>query len=218
MAQSTLNNLLRKRRPPEHEIKAYLSGCGIRVPKGRYLPKGAPLPMLRGLAFPLVAKVVSPLIAGKSDAGGVISEIDGRIALKNAVASLLKIRGARGVLIEEQAKPGLELIVGGVLDPQFGPVVMFGLGGVATEIFRDVVFAAAPLLRDDADWLLSTLKSRRLLEGFRGSRPVDRESLVRILFVVSDMISTGRIAEMDLNPVVAYPDAAIVLDSKIRTL
>ena len=127
----------------------------------------------------------------------------------------MEIPGAKGVLVEEMAPSGTEVIVGGIIDPQFGPVVMFGLGGIYVELFKDVAFALAPLDEKDARWLIGQIKGHVLLEGYRGGRPADTGALVNILIAVSRLMASGRFNEIDLNPVVLYPDSAMVLDAKM---
>ena len=128
----------------------------------------------------------------------------------------MRIENAEGLLVEEMVPPGVEVIIGGVIDRQFGPVMMFGLGGIFTELFRDVSFGLAPLNKDDADWMINEIKGRRLLEGYRGSGSVDKEALTEILAGVSEIMATGFVEEMDLNPVSLYADGAIVLDAKMK--
>ncbi len=113
------------------------------------------------------------------------------------------------------AEPGIEVILGGVVDEQFGPVVMFGLGGFFVELFKDVAFALAPIEKEDALWLVNQIKGYRLLEGYRGQPPVDINTLLEIVVKVSGIIVTGLIKEIDLNPVSLYPQGAMVLDAKI---
>ncbi len=108
------------------------------------------------------------------------------------------------------------MIVGGTIDPQFGPVVMFGLGGLFVELFRDVAFALAPITREEALRLTSRTRGSRLLGPFRGRPPVDREVLAGIIVTVAELIASGLVAEVDLNPVVLYPPGALVLDGKIK--
>ncbi len=105
--------------------------------------------------------------------------------------------------------------MGGVVDDQFGPVVMFGLGGLFVELFRDVAFALAPVKHEDAFWLVRQVKGYKLLEGYRGRPPVDIDILLEMVVKVSEMIATGLIKEIDLNPVSLYPEGAMVLDAKI---
>lgn len=200
----------------EHEVKELLRGAGLPVPAGKFIPAGAPLPSPIGLRFPLVAKVASRRIVSKSDVGGVRLGIASPAELEQALAELAAIDGAEGMLVEETAPPGVEVIVGGTIDPQFGPVVMFGLGGLFVELFRDVAFALAPVTREEALRLTERTRGARLLGGFRGRPPVDREALAGVIVTVADLIASGLVAEVDLNPVVLYPDGALVLDGKIK--
>jgi acyl-CoA synthetase (NDP forming) len=94
--------------------------------------------------------------------------------------------------------------------------MMFGLGGVFVELYRDVSFVLAPLSKDDACWMIEDIKGHRLLEGYRGSAPVDKEALIEILMATSEIMATGLVAEIDLNPVTLYAQGAMVLDAKIR--
>ncbi len=200
----------------EHEVKEFLRGVGLPVPEGRFIPAGTPLPSPLGLRFPLAAKVGSRRIGSKSDVGGVRLGIASPAELEETRTEFARIDGAEGVLVEEMAPPGVEVIVGGTSDPQFGPVVMFGLGGLFVELFRDVAFALAPITRKDALRLADRTRGSRLLHGFRGRPPVDREALARIIRTVADIIASGLVAEVDLNPVALYPDGALVLDAKIK--
>lgn len=201
--------------PPEHAVKGFLRGAGLLSPRGLYVPAGAPVPDLSLLSFPLAAKISSSRIRSKSDVGGIRLGLKDAEAASLAVADLMRIEGAEGVLLEEEAPPGVEVIVGGIIDPQFGPVVMFGLGGVSVELFRDVAFALAPMDRRDAMRLMERVKGCRLLTGFRGRPPCDREALADIVVVVSELMATGLLAEIDLNPVTVYPQGAMILDAKM---
>lgn len=203
----------------EHEVKGLLREMGFPVPKGIFVDKDTAdlIPPIADIPFPLVAKVSSSKIVSKSEVNGVRTDLKNADELKKAVSELLQIKDAEGVLIEEMAMPGLEVIVGGVIDEQFGPVVMFGVGGIFVELFRDVAFALAPFERGDALWLIRQVKGYRLLEGYRGRRPVDRDALLEMLVDVSRLMATGLIKEIDLNPVSLYPEGAMVLDAKLST-
>lgn len=203
----------------EHELKGLLKEIGQAVPKGIYISKEDYAPERLSLAasrlsYPLVAKVSSEKIVSKTDVGGVRLNIKNEEELKRAVRELLEIKDAEGIFIEEMAEEGLEVIVGGILDKQFGPVVMFGLGGVFVEAFKDAVFALAPLNKQDALWLIRQIKGYHLFEGIRGRPPLDIDSLLNIIIAVSEIISIGLIEEIDLNPVALYPEGALILDAK----
>jgi acetyl-CoA synthetase (ADP-forming) len=201
----------------EHEAKTFLNAAGLPVPRGTFFNTGSS-PSSSGMMYPLVAKVSGEQIVSKSDVGGVITGIANEEELKQAVTVLMKIPGAQGVLVEEMAPKGIEVIIGGTIDPDFGPVIMFGLGGIYVELFKDIVFGLAPLDKKDAAWLIGQIKGRKLLEGYRGSRPVDTVSLIGILITASEMMTAGRIRELDLNPVALYPSGALILDAKISLL
>jgi acyl-CoA synthetase (NDP forming) len=201
----------------EHEVKALLKEMGFPVPKGIFVDKEMveQIPAIVDISYPVVAKVSSSKIVSKSEVNGVRIGLKNEIELKKAVLELLQIEDAEGVLIEEMAAPGIEVILGGVVDEQFGPVVMFGLGGFFVELFKDVAFALAPIEKEDALWLVNQIKGYRLLEGYRGKPPVDINTLLEIIVKVSGIIATGLIKEIDLNPVSLYPQGAMVLDAKI---
>lgn len=202
----------------EHEIKEAFRKMGFAVPKGFFFRTGERVPGIADLAYPLVAKVSSSQIISKSDVGGVRTGITDKEALDRALQHLSRIRDAEGVLVEEMAPQGLEVIIGGAVDSQFGPVVMFGLGGIFVELFRDIAFALAPLTTEDAQWLIRQVKGYRLLEAYRGKPPVDREQLLRLLVSVSEIMASGMVKEIDLNPVALYAGGAMILDAKMEAI
>ncbi len=206
----------------EHEAKGLLRDAGLSVPRGIVLLRDdgpdSLLSKTRDLSYPLVAKVSSSRIASKTDVYGVVTGIRDMKELGDAVGRLAGIDGAEGVLVEEMAPPGIEVIVGGIIDPQFGPVVMFGLGGVFVELFRDVAFGLAPLSGQDAMGLIERVRGARLLKGYRGKPPADLSSLSHVIQTVSDLMATGLLQEIDLNPVALYQDGASILDAKMKAL
>lgn len=216
----TISDFLEKNRGRktflEHEVKGFLNELGMPVPNGIFIGKNGAVTSPHGLAFPLAAKVSSSSIVSKSEVRGVRLGIKDSAELERAVADLSGIPGAEGVLVEEMAPQGLEVIAGGIIDSQFGPLVMFGTGGVLVELFKDAAFALAPMKKDDALWLIRQVKGYKLIEGYRGNPPVNIESLTRILIAVSELIGSGLLEEIDLNPVVLYPQGAIVLDAKMK--
>lgn len=199
----------------EHEVKDFIKGIGLPVPEGVFVRRGGQIPSPLKLGFPVVAKVSSEKITSKSDVHGVQTGIRNDSELKDALGRLEKIEHAEGVLIEEMAGPGVEVITGGIVDIQFGPLVMFGTGGIFVEIFRDVAFALAPVSAENALKLIKEVKGYRILQAYRGRPAVDINSLVRIIMAVSELISTGYFHEIDLNPVALYQDRALVLDAKL---
>ncbi|TAL26982.1 MAG: acyl-CoA synthetase [Nitrospirae bacterium] len=204
----------------EHEVKGLLKDMGLSVPAGVFLPKNTQLSalssQLSALAYPLVVKVSSSKITSKTDVKGIRLRIGNENELKDAIAELLMIKDAEGVLAEEMAPDGLEVIIGGIIDKQFGPVVMFGLGGVFVELYKDVAFALAPMKEKDALWLIEQIKGYKLIEGYRGKPAVDKDALIKALLAVSEIIASGDVEEIDLNPVSLYPHGAMVLDAKME--
>lgn len=202
----------------EHEVKGFLRELGIPVPRGVFIAKGERIPsrLELDIPYPLVAKVASARIVSKSDVGGVRQGLMDGKELQKAIVELMEIDQAEGVLIEESAPTGVEVIIGAAIDPQFGPIVMFGLGGVFVELFRDVAFALAPLAREEAVRLVGRTKGEKVLKGFRGKPPVDMEALTGIMITVSELIASGLLEEIDLNPVTLYPTSAMVLDAKLK--
>lgn len=167
------------------------------------------------LGYPIVAKVLHSSLLHKSDAGGVRVGLLDRAAVRNAAAELFPlVRGGR-VLIQRQAA-GTEVIVGGVRDPQFGPAVLVGLGGVFVEAIDDVVLRLAPLRHEDACRLLRQLRGYGVLAGVRGVQPVDLDALSALICAVGDLLAAvPEIAELDLNPVLASASGCVAVDWRI---
>lgn len=173
------------------------------------------------LGFPLAMKIVSPDILHKSDVGGVILGIESPEKVRDAFGRMRAVAertGSRfeGALMERMAKPGVETIIGAKRDPQFGPVIMFGVGGIFVEIFKDVAFRVAPIDRADAMEMINELKALPLLKGARGRKPVDLESLADSLIRAAKlMIENSEVSEIDLNPTMGYEDGCKVVDARI---
>ncbi|MCG0239990.1 MAG: acetate--CoA ligase family protein [Firmicutes bacterium] len=175
------------------------------------------------LGYPVVLKVVSPQILHKSDVGGVKLNLRDRDAVARAYHDLMaRVRSAApaaeiaGVLVTPFVTGGTETIVGLVRDPQFGPVVMFGLGGIYAEVFRDVRFRVAPFSREEALRMIGETRVSALLRGFRGSPPLDVEALADLLVAVGEIgLRNPPIAEMDLNPVRVLERGLAVLDARV---
>lgn len=180
---------------PEHLVKEWVSGFGIAVPRGA--TASCPDDVAKAaseLSPPLVVKAYGPDLVHKSDAGAVRLELRTPAEAARAAAGMAAALGDRitGFLVEEQAEPGVEVIVGAVHDPAFGPVILTGLGGVWTEVMRDTAVRLCPITTTDAHAMLSELRGAPLLTGFRGAPPIDRDALVRILLAVG---GPGGIAE-----------------------
>ncbi|MEM4481408.1 MAG: acetate--CoA ligase family protein [Desulfurococcaceae archaeon] len=174
------------------------------------------------IGFPVVLKIVSPDISHKTDVGGVILGVSGpEEAIKSAELIFKNVKerapNARieGVLVQKMAPKGLEVIVGGLVDPVFGITLMFGLGGVFTEVFKDVTFRVWPITIDDAVDMINEIKSSVVLKGFRGMPPVDIRSIADIIVKLGKILEDRPdIETADLNPVLAYPNGALAIDAR----
>lgn len=199
----------------EAASKEWIASLGIPMPRQS---RAADLDELRRelekFRFPVVMKIDSPDISHKTEAGGVQLNIGG---VPEAEAAFARIMNScrtyapnaelRGVLLQEMADAGVDVILGVVNDPQLGPMLMAGLGGVFTELFRDVAMCPCPLTRAEALAMLESLRSAKLLSGYRGGEPLDTDALSEVMAALSGFAAEHRdeIAELDLNPVTVYP-------------
>jgi acyl-CoA synthetase (NDP forming) len=173
--------------------------------------------------FPVALKIGSPDIVHKSDAGGVELNLNTSAAVKKAYDQVLARVGKAfpqaqidGVLVNKMAPPGQEVIIGMNRDPQFGPIILFGLGGVLVEIFRDVALRHLPLTRQDALEMIKEIKGYPILAGYRGQPVLDLQALADCLLAVAQIAEEyPEIVEIDLNPVFAYPEGILVADARI---
>ncbi|MFC1949000.1 acetate--CoA ligase family protein [Chloroflexota bacterium] len=175
------------------------------------------------LGFPVVLKIVSPDVVHKSDAGGVKLDLKtveqvGK-AYDDIMKSIKKLHPEAkilGVSVQKMARPGVEVIIGMSKDAQFGPVLMFGLGGILVEILKDVSFRIVPLERRDAREMIREIKGYPVLEGYRGQEAVDVANLEEILLKVSSFVEKHpEVEELDINPVIAYKDGAVAVDARV---
>jgi len=177
----------------------------------------------RAIGFPVALKVLSPAISHKSDVGGIALGLADEAAVRAAFETVTTNARAHdpaaaveGVLVQQMALPGREVIVGAITDPTFGKVVMAGLGGVFVETLKDVTFALAPVSKRRAREMLAEIKGAPLLEGVRGEPPVDFDALCDVIVAVSRLVSEHpEVAEIDLNPVIARPDGCTAVDARI---
>ena len=197
----------------EEEGQEVLRAYGFPIPKSILAKKDKEaIQAAKKIGYPVVMKIVSPQIIHKSDAGGV------KVGLKNSqeVRSAFKeiIKNAKkydkkviikGVLIQEMVKGGKETIIGSKLEPGFGPVVMFGMGGIYVEVLKDVTFRLAPITDSEADEMISSIKTNKLLQGVRGEKPSDTKKLSECLQRISQFVSDFKeIKELDMNPVLVF--------------
>ncbi|MBI3952933.1 MAG: acetate--CoA ligase family protein [Chloroflexi bacterium] len=179
--------------------------------------------LARQAGFPVVMKIDSPDITHKSDVGGVKLNLHDEAAVRGAWGAIMDaVKKAapqariNGLTVQKQARPGVEVIIGMTKDPQFGPVLMFGLGGVLVEILKDVAFRIVPLTQRDAAQMVREIKGFPLLQGYRGSEPADVACLEGLLLRLSDFVDKHpEIREIDLNPIFAYKDGAVAVDARV---
>jgi len=208
----------------EHEAKALCAEYEIPVTKvelAKNEPEAAKL--AKQIGFPVVLKIVSPDIIHKSDVGGVITNIKTEKAVQLAYARIIanierNMPNASivGILIQEMAPQSTEVIIGTIKDPQFGPTLMFGLGGIFVEILKDVTFRIAPITKDEAHEMITEVKAYPILKGYRNMPRADTEALVKILLNTSRLVTEHQeIKEIDLNPIMVYEKGAKVVDARI---
>jgi len=202
----------------------FLASYGIPIPPA-YIANNAEkaAKYAQELGFPVVLKVISPQIIHKSEARGVIINIDKKEKVIEAFQEI--VENARkynsqakveGIYVQKMAPPGREVIIGVVKDKQFGPVVMFGLGGIFVEVFKDVVFRVAPIDREEAREMIDEIKGLAILKGVRGEKPVDFNSLSEAIASTSRLaIDFPQIEQLDINPVCLYPEKIYALDTRI---
>jgi acyl-CoA synthetase (NDP forming) len=208
----------------EIEAKQMLEAASVPVSPARLAKtKDEAAKIAADLGFPVVLKIVSPQITHKSDVGGVAlgiaSKEEAAAAFDRIVASAkqhVKNATIDGVAVQRMEKQGIEVIVGVTKDPQFGPVLMFGLGGVLVEVLKDVAFRIIPIEQRDARQMVEEIKGYPVLQGYRGQDPASLDALHALLLKVSSFIEAHpEVAELDLNPVFAYKDGAIAVDARI---
>ena len=206
----------------EESSKEILSEYGIKVPQYALVTSSdEAVKKSKEIGFPLVAKIVSADILHKTDVGGVKvglrSEDEVKKAFDDMYHRLKEKFDVKGVLLEKMVPNGVELIIGLQNDSQFGPSIMVGLGGIYTELLKDVSFRVLPITKDDAIKMLNSLRGRDILKGFRGSKTVNMdmisEAIVNIGTLGVDL--AGKYESIDFNPVVVYPDGYFVVDAKI---
>lgn len=208
----------------EVESKELVKKAGINVVKAKLATtmKEA-VALSKEMGFPVVLKVASPDVVHKSDVGGVKVGLANGTQVGKAYREIMasvkqNCPGAAidGVSVQPMAKPGVEVIMGMSKDAQFGPVLMFGLGGVFVEILKDVSFRIVPLVRRDAAEMIRDIKGYPVLEGYRGQPPSDVAALEEMLLKLSDFVDKHpEIKELDLNPVFAYSDGAVAVDARV---
>lgn len=205
--------------------KQLLAGFNVGVPKSVMVPNaGAVAAAIAKFKPPFALKVMSPEILHKSDAGGVKIGLKTAVEVEQAItamAALPAIKSAHvdGYLIEEMAPAGQEIVVGAVRDPDFGPMVMVGLGGIFVEVLADVAFRICPITRLDAEEMLAELKGAAILKGARGRPAVAQDAIVDVLLKVGGedgllMKHADDFKEADINPLIVSATGAVAVDAR----
>jgi acyl-CoA synthetase (NDP forming) len=208
----------------EVEAKTLMHEAGVPVVRTVLADSSEQAKEIAGeLGYPVALKVVSEDITHKSDAGGVMLDIADADAVAVAYEAILSNSLAavpeaeiEGVAVQNMAPAGTEVIVGMTTDPQFGPVVMFGLGGVMVEVMKDVTFRVLPLTKRDVRQMVADIKGRVILDGVRGAPPADVEAIQDALLKVADFVSANpQVRELDLNPILVNENGAVAVDARI---
>jgi acetate---CoA ligase (ADP-forming) subunit beta len=201
----------------EPEAKRIFSWIGLDVPRFIWTTRiDEALRFAREIGYPLVGKIVSPKILHKSDRNGVVIGIKRDEELAETFERFCRMEGFAGLLVEEMVS-GVELIVGSKVDYQFGPVILLGVGGTGVEIYRDISLRMAPLNSKDIESMVGCLKARRLLEGYRGSEPVNLSKLEEFLTMFSSFVMEleKSVESIDLNPVICSSKRCVIADARI---
>jgi acetate---CoA ligase (ADP-forming) subunit beta len=208
----------------EIEAKELLKQAGINVVDTKLASsKEEAVSLSKKMGFPVALKIASPDVVHKSDAGGVKLNLENEEKVGQAYDDIMQSIKQQypdavidGVSVQPMARPGVEVIIGMSKDAQFGPVIMFGLGGILVEILKDVSFRIVPLEKRDAREMVREIKGYPVLEGYRGQEAVDIENLEEMILKVAAFIEQNpQIDELDLNPVFAYSDGAVAVDARV---
>ena len=208
----------------EPEAKTICMEYGIPVTKFRVAKTAdEAVKFAEEIGYPTVLKIVSPDVIHKFDVGGVVLSLkspeDIRDAYKKILENVKKQKPeakVKGILVQEMAPSSTEVIVGSTKDPQFGPALMFGLGGIFVEVLKDVTFRIAPITERDAREMITEVKAYPILKGYRNQPPADIDAIVKILLKTSKLVMDHQeIKELDLNPIIVYEKGAKTVDARI---
>ena len=205
----------------EHEAKKLLSKYGIPVTKESIAESAVEaLAIASQIGTPVAMKISSPDISHKSDVGGVeLNVVVGNVKTTyNKIISRINKANPdariEGILVQQMAPPGHEIIVGLKKDAQFGHALMFGLGGIFVEVYKDVSFRVVPIERNEALDMISEIKGYPILKGIRGRKPADIEAIAAVLVAVSEMAQKENIIELDINPLIVGETGAVAVDAR----
>jgi 3-hydroxypropionyl-CoA synthetase (ADP-forming) len=205
----------------EHEAKQVLQNMNILIPPSKLaLSEVEAIESAKEFGFPVVLKLMSKDVMHKTDSGAVVIGLSNEQAVKETYSDFMRRFDnveIAGVLVEKMVKKGLELIIGTSTDSTFGPVILFGIGGVLVEAIKDVVFRMCPVTEEQALGAIEEIKAKILLEGFRGQPKVNKDQLSDLLVKISQLAWENRdfIAEMDINPIIANEDGIFPVDARI---
>ncbi|VVB92290.1 Acetate--CoA ligase [ADP-forming] II subunit beta [uncultured archaeon] len=205
----------------EHETKKLLAKYGIPVTKEQIAASAnEALAIASQIGTPVAMKISSPDIPHKSDAGGVVLNVEKEFITTTYNEMLARIKkvvpdaNIEGILVQQMAPPGHEIIVGLKKDAQFGHALMFGLGGIFVEVYKDVTFRVVPIDKSDALSMISEIKGYPILKGIRGRMPADIDAIASVLVSVSEMAEKENIIELDINPLIVSESRAIAVDAR----
>ena len=208
----------------EVESKELIRESGIPVVESRLAgSKAEAVRIAEEMGLPAVLKIISPDVVHKSDVGGVKVGLENVRQVRTAYDSILSSTQAAvpsasilGMSVQKMAEPGVEVIIGATKDPQFGHVIMFGLGGVLVELLKDVSMRLVPLTAKDARVMVREIKSLPLLQGYRQYPPCDLDRLEEAILNLSQFLEEHPdIKELDLNPVLCYPHGLVAVDARV---
>lgn len=210
----------------EHEAYDVLIKYGIPAPKfGLATSAEEAVRLSEEIGYPVVLKIVSPDIVHKSDVGGVKLNLNTGEEVRKSFDEILRnVRNKTpeakiaGILVQEMIPQSLEVIVGATRDPTFGPVILFGLGGIFVEVLKDVSFRITPLTRYDAETMLTEIKAAKILDGYRGTPPRDKEAIIDIIMKLAKFMEEhDSVTDVDLNPIMVFEvgKGAKVADARI---
>jgi len=199
----------------ENEVKQLLRDVGIPTTDFQYFDQISEIDF-SSLRFPVALKICSPKILHKTDVGGVVLNIQTKDELSKAVEDMKKKFPGEGMLVEPMYKGIVEVIIGLINDATFGLTLMFGVGGIYTEVYKDVTFRVVPIGRADVEEMISEIRAAPILEGARKVK-VDREKLIEVILKTSEFAEKNAeiIDQMDLNPVFLTEDSARAVDAKL---
>lgn len=198
---------------PFEETSRLMEKYGISMP-GQKLAKNPSeaLSFANDIGYPVVMKFYSPKISHKTDVGGVFTNVK-RVDVREIFGRLMKIKDCKSVLVQKQVK-GIETIVGGIDDPQFGPCISFGTGGIFVEVLKDVNFRVCPITKNDAREMIRGTKIYRILKGYRGKK-YDLDRLAETLVKVSKIMCKEKIRELDINPMICSRRGVWAVDVRV---